>query len=128
MPGRQPLAALGDVIGRISSTGIDVVDGQLLSGPARADALRARPGRLGTEMRPRCRKKLRRGLLFVDQFEELYTLCDVPAERKAFAACLDGIADDPTSPLRVVLSVRSDFLYRVADDRSILPSVNRSLS
>ena len=40
-------------------------------------------------------------------------------ERRAFTACLAGAADDATAPLRVVLSMRSDFLDRVAEDRAV---------
>ena len=49
------------------------------------------------------RRDNQRVLLFVDQFEELYTLVPEPAERRAFTACLAGVADDATSPLRVVV-------------------------
>ncbi|MFF4399714.1 hypothetical protein [Streptomyces sp. NPDC001480] len=51
--------------------------------------------------------------LIVDQFEELYTLCDDPAERDRF---IDRLltATDPASRLRVVIGVRADFLGRCA--------------
>ncbi|MFE6776682.1 WD40 repeat domain-containing protein [Streptomyces sp. NPDC057702] len=47
--------------------------------------------------------------LLVDQFEELFTLCEDPAERAAF---LDRLlsARDPDNRLRVVITVRADFL------------------
>ncbi|MFI5524260.1 hypothetical protein [Streptomyces platensis] len=46
--------------------------------------------------------------LVVDQFEELYTLCQDPEERDVF---LDALlqARDPASCLRVLLAVRADF-------------------
>jgi hypothetical protein len=44
------------------------------------------------------------------------TLTADPAERAAFTACLSATADDATSPLRVVLSIRSDYLDRIAED------------
>jgi hypothetical protein len=53
-------------------------------------------------------------VLFIDQFEELYTLAP-PGEREAFLACVAGAADDLSSPLRVILALRSDFLDRLAD-------------
>ncbi|MGW7253603.1 nSTAND1 domain-containing NTPase [Streptomyces sp. NPDC054834] len=51
--------------------------------------------------------------LIVDQFEELYTLCDDSAERDRF---IDRLltATDPASRLRVVIGVRADFLGRCA--------------
>src|SRR5262245_62535195 len=66
-------------------------------------------------------------MLFVDQFEELYTQVPDPAERAAFTACLSAVADDATSPLRVVLSIRSDFLDRVTEDRSFLGELTQGL-
>jgi len=71
----------------------------------------------------------RRGavLVFVDQFEELYTLGAGEDERAAFIACLTGAADDASSPLRVVVSVRSDFLDRMAGDRPLMAAVTRGL-
>ncbi|MER0240913.1 WD40 repeat domain-containing protein [Streptomyces sp. HSW2009] len=47
--------------------------------------------------------------ILVDQFEELYTLCEDPAERAAF---LDKLltARAPQHRLRVVITVRADFL------------------
>jgi hypothetical protein len=66
-------------------------------------------------------------LLFVDQFEELYTQVHDPAERAAFTACLSAVADDATSPLRVVLSIRSDFLDRVAEDQQFLGELTQGL-
>lgn len=48
-------------------------------------------------------------LLVVDQFEELFTLCEDPAERAAFVAALTSAATEPTSRARVVLGVRADF-------------------
>ncbi|MFH8336340.1 hypothetical protein [Streptomyces sp. AM6-12] len=52
--------------------------------------------------------------LLVDQFEELYTLCTSPAERDQFIDRLLA-ATDPANQLRVVISVRADFLGRCAE-------------
>ncbi|MCF1512324.1 hypothetical protein LZ604_32890 [Streptomyces glomeratus] len=52
--------------------------------------------------------------LIVDQFEELYTLCQAPDERDQFIDHLLA-ATDPESHLRVVISVRADFLGRCAE-------------
>ena len=66
-------------------------------------------------------------LLFVDQFEELYTLVPDPAERARFVACLAGVADDAATPLRVVVSMRSDFLDRVSEDAAFLDELSPGL-
>src|SRR5262249_32973581 len=95
-----------------------------------ADELRAEPGLLGAWLRAHCHRSGRRHrlLLFVDQLEELYTLGAGPAERAAFVSSLSGAADDASSPLRVVLSIRWDFLDRVAEDRPFAAEVTRGLS
>ncbi|MFJ1864722.1 XRE family transcriptional regulator [Streptomyces sp. NPDC088097] len=51
----------------------------------------------------------RGGVLIVDQFEEVFTLCPDPAERARSVAVLIGAARRPDSRLRVVLGVRADF-------------------
>lgn len=52
--------------------------------------------------------------VFVDQFEELYTLCSDPAERDQFIDRLLA-ATDPAARLCVVIAVRADFLGRCAE-------------
>ena len=91
------------------------------------ERLRAEPGYLGARLRARATSKLRRVLVFVDQLEELYTLGALPDERAAFLACLAAVADDAASPLRVVLSMRSDFLDRLTEDRRLGAEVTRGL-
>jgi WD40 repeat protein/serine/threonine protein kinase len=122
-PGRRPLSALAEVLAQAA-------EGEGSDGPGVSELaamLREGPGQLGAQLRARCRRRQGRVLLFVDQFEELYTL-DVDAdERAAFQACLDGAADDASSPLRVVLSLRSDFVDRLAEDRKLLAEAARGL-
>ncbi|MEU4561789.1 hypothetical protein AB0F72_25685 [Actinoplanes sp. NPDC023936] len=59
------------------------------------------------------------GLLVVDQFEELFTLCRDPAERDAFITELRDAAEPDrhaTGPdRRVVIAVRADFYARCAE-------------
>jgi serine/threonine protein kinase len=125
-PGRQPLAALAGALAQVSTARgtapEDVSDGSL-----EVERLRTEPGYLGAQLRARAASKLRRILVFVDQFEELYTLGTPASERAAFLACLAGMADDAASPLRVVLSMRSDFLDRLAEDRHFGAEVTRGL-
>lgn len=49
-------------------------------------------------------------VLVVDQFEELFTLCDDEWERAGFVDALVTAATDPASRTRVVLGIRADFL------------------
>ncbi|MCU0686840.1 MAG: protein kinase, partial [Polyangiaceae bacterium] len=122
-PGRRPLAALAELLatGPGGEGGADV--------GALTEALRSQPGLLGAHLRERCRGRGpgHRAALFVDQFEELYTLGAGADERAAFVACLEGVADDASSPLRVLLSLRSDFLDRAAEARHFAAELTRGL-
>lgn len=120
-PGRKPLAGLVDVLVQLSEGAVDAATLE--------NHLRKEPGYLGVQLRSRCREKgaTQRILLFVDQFEELYTLSASSIERQLFHASLLGVADDASSPLRVILSVRADFLDRFAEDRLFLAAMTRGL-
>ncbi len=125
-PGRRPLVALAGVLAHFQEAD---EDGGAVDPVAVADTLQAQPGHLGARLRARCKRRGpdHRFLLFVDQLEELYTLGADPAEQAAFAACLEGVADDASSPLRVVVAIRADFLDRVAEDRGFLAALTRGL-
>ena len=93
----------------------------------RAARLRAEPGYLGARLRTRARARQCHIALFIDQFEELYTLAD-EADRAAFFACLAGVADHVGSPLRVILSMRSDFLDQIAEEHAAMTGFSRGLT
>ncbi|WP_437983331.1 nSTAND1 domain-containing NTPase [Sorangium sp. So ce117] len=131
-PGREPMAALADLlnhpslleqgeVGSPAARGREAERGQVI------ERLRAEPGHLGAALRAWSARTQRRVVLFVDQFEELYTLSCGARERAAFFSCLEGVADDASSPLRVILSTRSDFIERVAEDRHFMAGVTRGL-
>jgi WD40 repeat protein/serine/threonine protein kinase len=63
-------------------------------------------------------------VIIVDQLEELFTLCLDGAERLRFAAVLDALSATLEAPLRVICTVRDDFLMRV----EALPALGRRLS
>jgi len=56
-------------------------------------------------------------ILLVDQFEEVYSLCDDKKDRSLFIDSLLNAARDPNGPLSVLLTLRSDFLGAVNDHR-----------
>jgi serine/threonine protein kinase len=121
-PGRNPLAALAAMLeSSLAGTGVLQDHADL------ASRLRDEPGLLGTLLRARARQRSGRMLIFIDQFEELYTLVPDAAERRAYTACLTGVADDASTPLRVILSMRSDFLDRAAEDRPFLDRLSAGL-
>jgi serine/threonine protein kinase len=142
-PGRNPLAALASVaasmVGSSSSSGsgsgagnntgvssTTVLD-DVSEHQGYMQRLLQEPGFLGTVLRSRARKRGHKLLLFIDQFEELYTLNPDVRERMAFTACLAGVADDATTPLRVVISIRSDFLDRAAEDPRFMAELSQGL-
>ena len=124
-PGRQPLEALARVLEQVTPTG-SANGGDRGGGPTGA-SLAAAPGALGTALRARCHERRTRIVLFVDQFEELYTMGAVRGVRERFVRCLEAVGDDASSPLRVVLSMRSDFLDRVAEDRAFMNEITHGL-
>ncbi len=125
-PGRTPLASLAAIVAPMLNTSNSVSD-DLREQNQLIERMRAEPGFVGSVLRSRARRDKRAIVLFVDQFEELYTLVPDAAERLAFTACLSGIADDPTSPTRVVLSLRSDFLDRVCEDQRFMADLGQRL-
>ena len=126
-PGRSPLAGLAALMQTITHGGGTGTGGDGAEQEALIERLRAEPGALGTLLRTRARQKQERILLFVDQFEELYTLVADADERHAFAACLAGVADEASTPLRVVIAMRSDFVDRAAEHRELLDRLTRGL-
>ena len=125
-PGRKPLDALASIIAPMIATAANLAD-EVDEQKKLVEVLRKEPGHLGEVLRLRARRDNRRLLVFVDQFEELYTLVPSAEDRAAFTACLSAVADDATSPLRVVLSIRSDFLDRVAEDPEFVSELTQGL-
>ncbi|MCP3137973.1 protein kinase [Pyxidicoccus sp. QH1ED-7-1] len=125
-PGRQPLAALASIVAPLVSSST-TLEGDIQEQRQLVERLAQEPGYVGTVLRSRARRSRRKLLLFVDQFEELYTQVPDVQERLAFTACLAGLADDATSPVRVVLSIRSDFLDRVPEDEHFMAELSQGL-
>jgi eukaryotic-like serine/threonine-protein kinase len=120
-PGRAPLEALAAALrpilaGAHAGARPCAIDEDVAAQRRIAETLRREPGYIGDVLRLHARREGRRLLLFVDQLEELYTHVQDAAERAAFTACLSAVADDAASPLRVVVSLRSDFVDRAAED------------
>jgi serine/threonine protein kinase len=126
-PGRSPLASLCSILLDLASSNTAPIAAGAAGPDDLTAGLRVAPGQLGAALRAHAHSKRRRVLVFVDQFEELYTLCSSSGERAAFLACLDGVADDAGSPLRVLVSIRSDFLDRLAECRDLADRVSHGL-
>ena len=80
-----------------------------------ADELRSSPSLFSLLLTQRAEREDARVLLFVDQLEELYTLVPDEEERRAFMEAVCGAADDPLGPVRVIFTLRDDFLGKVAE-------------
>ncbi len=80
-----------------------------------AHVLEAQPGRLALLAANLAEERSTRVVFFIDQMEELYTLAADPAVRGRFLQALVGAADDPEGPVRVVFTVREEFLSRLAE-------------
>ncbi len=116
-PGRAPLLALVDAVARLGG------------GAIREEELREEPGRLGVVLRQRCAALGRSLVVVVDQLEEIFTLSTpaspgalapdaedaAGATRRVFLDALLAAADDVSSPIRLALTVRADFLHRLAE-------------
>jgi len=101
-PGPAPIAALA---ARLASAGRD-------PGDLRA-ALAADPDALGAHLRAGRGQQGGGGLvLVIDQLEELFTLCEDEEERALYAAALARAARGAEDPVRVVMTLRDDFLVR----------------
>jgi hypothetical protein len=118
-PGRHPLQSLASTLDETIDTGIVPTD--LL------DQFSDAPGLYGELLRKAAARKKHRVLIVVDQLEELFTLSDNDDARKTFLAALLAAADDAAAPVRVVLSMRADFLDRLAGHKHFLSELSRGL-
>ena len=116
-PGRSPLASLATALGDEDPSRTTEVISQLHEAP----------GMFGEALRTQCQRHRSRVLIVVDQLEELFTLSEDDETRKTFLAALLAAADDPSAPVRVVLSMRADFLDRLAGHKQFLAELSRGL-
>ncbi|WHT22475.1 hypothetical protein N8J89_15830 [Crossiella sp. CA-258035] len=104
-PGRQPVEECAVQLAALTGESAAVLGAELAEGPEHLH-LRVRQA-----LADRPDAEL---LLVVDQFEEVFTLCADPAERERFLAMLLYATAAPTSRIRVVLGVRTDFYTHCA--------------
>ena len=129
-PGRHPFRALAGALAVRHQRPSGLPTGGRTAGrvggdgPASAEALRADPYLLGKILRAQAEETGRTALLFVDQLEELLTTAD-PACHLPYLRSLILAADDPADPVRVVLTLRDDFLGRLALDADIRRVLSR---
>ena len=100
-PGPAPLVSLA---AGLAAVGVDAT--------ALREEVAGHPGALGSMLRAFASRRGASVVLVIDQFEELFTLCDDDAERGLYAEALVRAARSADDPVRVVLSLRDDFLLR----------------
>ncbi|MDA3863030.1 MAG: protein kinase, partial [Deltaproteobacteria bacterium] len=124
-PGRDPFAGLAASLlkgGSSTSTTVAIQQEQKL-----ANKLKQEPGQLGTLLRSRSRSTGHPVMLFVDQFEETFTLVS-DDDATLFTRALAGAGEDPEVPVRVVVAMRSDFLDRVAEYEQLMESLTKDVT
>ena len=119
-PGRAPFLALAAALDEATAGESGATDGGVA---ASAAALTASPGRLRRELRALADEVDARVLLVLDQLEELFTHGGGEAELRAFLRAISAVADTPGGPVRVVLSLRDDFLGRLATVEEARPAI-----
>jgi WD40 repeat protein/serine/threonine protein kinase len=117
-PGTRPFETLAARLERGEQGPSSSIDSGQLPGPmqieARARSLREGPRRLAMDLRDRAEADDAKVLLFVDQLEELFTLVSDPEVQRRFLEAILGAADDVDDPVRVVVTIRHDFIDRLA--------------
>jgi serine/threonine protein kinase/formylglycine-generating enzyme required for sulfatase activity len=112
VPGRRPLRALADTLANLAAT---------------ADPPPAQPSVEDLTWQLRRFADADRGLLLlIDQLEELVTLSE-PDQAEGLADIIGRITAAPPRGVRVLATVRSDFLTRVAAHAGIREVISRSL-
>jgi WD40 repeat protein/serine/threonine protein kinase len=137
-PGSRPFQALASRVVRGEGPGSQQGTGSALgsgSGGGPRDPDRERrvageildsPGLLALELQRIADRERSRVLLFVDQLEEIYTQVDDPEARRRFMEAICTAADDPEGPVRVVFTLRDDFLVRLSEVRAARRVLGRS--
>ncbi len=80
-----------------------------------AAELAASPARLALRLERIAEREGQPVVLVVDQLEELCTRSDDPVVRRVFMEALCLAADDPLGPVRVIFTLRDDYLGRLAE-------------
>lgn len=104
-PGADPFARLASALMRAEASALQ---------PPADEQLRAQPGALGLRLRALAERTASQVLVVLDQAEELLTHVSDEETRRAFAHALTAAADDDEGPVRLLLTVRDDFLGRLA--------------
>ena len=95
-------------------SGFQTLETTLAEEEALASELRDKPHMLSLALRRLAAQQEGKVLLLVDQLEELHTLTTDPEHRRAFMEAICGAADEASDPVRVIFTLREDFLSRMS--------------
>ncbi len=115
-PGLSPLATLAS---KLSKLGVELSD---LKSELQKDS-----EFLANTLRQFTSKQNNQILLVVDQFEEIITLCLDKQEQSLYVEALVSAARSEKDPVRVVLTMRDDFLVRAKELKSLKDRLTQGL-
>lgn len=125
-PGSRPVATLA---AKLAAAGLSALDArellEVLSGVA--PELGAAAGLGAAEAPPGDAADEGLLVIVVDQLEELFTLCRDEGAREQFGAIVDALASSPRGRIRVIGTLRDDFLMRAAALPGLGPRVAASV-
>jgi WD40 repeat protein/serine/threonine protein kinase len=114
-PGNDPFATLAEQLVALSKDEPRNDDGAADSEQRRLwSELAASPALLALKLHTLAQRRGCRVLLFVDQLDELRQVPD-PSLRRSFVEAICGAASDRDDPVRVVFTLRDDFLGQLAE-------------
>ncbi len=120
-PGAQPLESLAVALHRTPGLQAAAPD---VGGLIDRMSTEARRLHLGVRVALHDQPEEARAVVFVDQFEEVFTLCEDVGQRRAFIDNLMYAALLPVGPTIVVIAMRSDFYGKCA----VYPDLLKALS
>ena len=117
-PGADPLGTLARSVVLAASDRPGDHELKVQAGALRADLLQT-PTLLAARLATMAHALEAHVLVAIDQFEEVFTQCASEPERAAFLRALLSASDDPIDPVRVVFTVRDDFLGQIPGVRAL---------
>ena len=114
-PGSEPFLELARALAGDGSSRAGQGARDLEAAADLAARLRESPARLSLELAAIHEQRGCHVLLVLDQAEELFTQVEDPATRRRFLDAVLAAADEPAEPVRAVITIRDDFLFRLVE-------------
>lgn len=112
-PGRDPIGALAQSVVGLGSSEAERGPSRREEVDALARDLRETPTRIAARLATIAAARQSSVLVAIDQLEELFTQGASEADAQCFLELLFACTDDPRDPVRVIFTLRDDFLGRV---------------